>query len=142
MRTETNGTEKVHSLTAVLLEMKDEVVELVQTRISMLKRELVDNLAALKVGGTLALLSLSALGAAFVILNLAAVAVLAVWFLPSPYHWFYGLAIVGGAWLAVGLLLAYFAMNEFRTKGVVPMKTIHVLKADRDWLQMEVEGRV
>jgi len=47
-------------------------------------------------------------------------------------RWLSELVIVGGGWLAVGILLAFFARNEFRTKGVLPMKTIHVLKADKD----------
>ena len=48
--------------------------------------------------------------------------------------------ILGIVWLVAGAILAFLVRNHLRTRGLVPKKTIEVLKRDKRWLQNEAKG--
>jgi sugar phosphate permease len=68
------------------------------------------------------------------------VSVIAVAFWNNPYHWFFAFLILGIVWLVAGAILAFLVRNHLRTRGLVPKKTIEVLKRDKRWLQNEAKG--
>lgn len=127
------------SLRGLVREILDEFKEFAATRVQVMKSELQETIASVKVALPLSLLALVFLFSGFFLLTAAAVAIVAHAFAGSPYAWFFGLVIVGVVWTAVGAIAAYFAYNEFRAKGRFP-RTVGVLKADRAWLESEARG--
>src|SRR5437016_3002237 len=128
------------SLAEIIAEIKDEVKEFIQTRVALLQSELKDNISSLKKALPLAAIALVLLGTAYLLLTLALVALIAVAFWGNPYAWFFALLIVGGVWLLGGGMMAFFAYNQFCSHGLVPKKTVEVLKADKMWLESEARS--
>lgn len=129
------------SLAAIVAEVKDEVKEFVNTRVRMIKAELQEGLAAVKVALPLLIAALILGFIALLMFSLAIVVLLASAFPGSPYAWFYGFIIVGGVWIAFAGVSAYFAMNALRS-GVFPKHTVATLKADKVWLQAEARSQL
>lgn len=128
------------SLGEVVVEIKEELKEFLQTRVQILIAELREAVKNSKsgtiLGGTAALL----LGTAWLLLNLALVGLIAVAFWGSPYAWFYAFLIVGMFWAILGGMLGLAAARKFQ--GLAPKKTIEVLKQDKVWLQQEARSQV
>jgi uncharacterized membrane protein YqjE len=125
------------NLAAIIAELKDEIKDFVQTRVEMFKSEVRETLDAWKTAMPLAAVGVVLLATAYLLLTLAVVAVVAVAFWSSPYHWFFAFLIVGVVWSLGGGILGWMALREFQSKGLVPRKTIDVLKADKIWIQSE-----
>ena len=130
------------SLAEIVAEIKDELKEFIQTRVALLQSEFKDNMSSLKRALPLAGMALVLLGTAYLLLTLALVALVAVAFWGNPYAWFFALLIVGGVWLLFGAMLAFFAYNQFRSHGLMPKKTVEVLKADKMWLENQARSQV
>jgi uncharacterized membrane protein YqjE len=128
------------SLAAILTEMRNELQEFVQTRIELLRRELDEKVKTLKAALPLALVGITFLLTAFLLLSLALVAILAVAFEGNPFNWFFGFLIVGFVWLVIGGIAALSAKRALTEKGVIPRKTIQVLSGDKAWLQREAKN--
>jgi len=79
---------------------------------------------------------------AYILLTLALVAVVAVAFWNNPYHWFFAFLIVGVVWMLAGALAAFLGFRALKMHGLVPKKTIEVLRADKVWLQYEAGSRL
>ena len=129
------------TLAAVVHELKDEIKEFIQTRISMLKAELRDKLEAWKVSLPLVIVAVVLMGTAWLVLTAALVAIIAVAFRPSPFAAFYALAIVGVVYLVGGAFCAAFALAEMRKNGIVPERTLKILKEDGLWLRTEANAK-
>jgi uncharacterized membrane protein YqjE len=129
------------SLGEILGEMGEELKQFLNTRIEIIKSELHETIAALRVAVPLGLLTLVLLGTGFLLLTAAVVAIVASAFARSPYAWFYAFLIVGFVWIAMGGIAALFAYNELRSKGMFPKRTLQVLKADKDWLESETRTK-
>jgi len=125
------------NLAAIIAELKDEIKDFVQTRLEMFKSEVRETLDAWKTAIPLAAIAVVLLATAYVLLTIAVVAVVAVAFWSSPHHWFFAFLIVGVVWSLSGGILGWMALREFQSKGLLPRKTIEVLKADKIWIQSE-----
>ena len=125
------------NLAAIIAELKDEIKDFVQTRVEMFKSEVRETLDAWKTAIPLAATAVVLLATAYLLLTIAVVAVVAVAFWSSPYHWFFAFLVVGAVWLIGGGILGWMALREFQSKGLFPKKTMDVLKADKIWIQSE-----
>jgi uncharacterized membrane protein YqjE len=130
------------SLASLVAEIRDEIKEVVTTRVELFKSELRASLASLKAALPLALIAAVMLATAYLLLSLALVALIVVAFAGNPYRWFFALLIVGGIWLVIGGIAALFAVRRFQEHGFFPKKTAEVLRADKAWLQNELRGSV
>ena len=128
------------SLHELVREILNELKDFVNTRFQVIKAELQETMASLKFTVPLGLLAVVFILTAFLLLTSAAVALVAHAFAGSPWAWFFAFVIVGVVWTAGGVLAAFFAYNEFRSKGHFPKRTVEVLKADKAWLQSEVSN--
>jgi uncharacterized membrane protein YqjE len=135
-----NGNER--SLAAVVSELKDELKEFVTIRVQMFKSEMKDKVSSLKMAAILIAGGLFLGITAWFVLTAALISIIAVAFLPSPYAYFLAFAIVGIVYLLVGTILASFALRELRQRGLMPERTIRVLKQDQVWLQSEARQQV
>jgi len=130
------------SLAAIISEMRDELKQFVQTRIELLKREIQVNLGAIRATAPLIAVGVLFLTTAYLLLTIALVALIATAFVGSAYAWFYAFLIVGVVWLIIGAIAACMAVREFRKRGLMPRRTMGVLKADNIWLQQEAKGHL
>ena len=133
MRESGNG----RSLSDVVTEIKNEFVAFVQTRAAMAASELRENMKSLNSGARYLLAGVAFLATAYVLLTVAVVTLVAAAFWDNPYHWFLGFAAVGLLWAILGAVLTYLAVRQFRIRGLLPRRTIEVLKNDKVWLQQE-----
>ncbi len=138
-----HGNEKHgRSLGAILTEMKEELTEFTQTRLEMFQTEVRDKVQSLKVAVPLAALGALLLGTAYLLFTMAVVGLVVVFFRDNPYRWFFAFATVAVMWTLLGGIAGYFAKREFELSGVVPRKTIEVLKGDKLWIQAEAKNQI
>jgi uncharacterized membrane protein YqjE len=130
------------SLTGVLNEVKDEVKEFLQTRITMLKAELGEKMRTFKTALPMIITAVLLLWAAFVLFTLCLVGLVSVAFYDNPFRWFLSFIIVGVLYSIIGGMAAVFGLKELRAQGITPKKTIQVLKEDQIWLQHEARSQV
>ena len=132
-----NSTER--SLRGIILELKEEVKEFVQTRVQILSGE------ARMIGRRLAMaIPFALVGALFLSIGIflfviALVAVIAFALGADSLAWFYGFLVVGGFALIVGGITLLLARSELKHAGL-PKKTMEVLRQDKLWLQKETEA--
>lgn len=131
------GANNVRSLGAIVSELREEFKQFLNTRVEMLKSELHETLAGIRVAVPLALLTLMFMVTAFLLFSAAVVALVVSAFAGNPYAWFFGFIIVAALWIILGGAAAFFAYNEFRSKSVFPKRTLEVLKADKSWIETE-----
>ena len=130
------------SLGAILTEMKEELKEFAQTRIEMFKTELREKIKSLKVAAPLAAVGALLLGTAYLLFTMAVVGLVVAFFRDNPYRWFFAFAVVATLWMLLGGIAGYLAKREFELKGLVPRKTIEVLKGDKLWIQAEAKNQI
>jgi len=136
------NTEAGHarSLAEILGEAKNELKEFVETRVELLRREMNERLAVLKIAAPLAIVGALFLSTAFLLLSLGLVALFAAVFTGNDYRWFFGFLIVGFLWFVIGGTAAFLAKRRISKRSMVPQKTIEVLAADKAWLQNEARS--
>ncbi|HZQ24325.1 MAG TPA: phage holin family protein [Terriglobales bacterium] len=125
------------TLAEVISEIRDEVKDFLQTRVQMFKSELREKVSAWRSGVILGAIAAVFGLTAFWLLTLALVGLIAVVFWGSAYAFFFAFLIVGFVWLAMAGTAAFLAVRELRRQGILPEKTIAVLKQDKNWLQQE-----
>jgi uncharacterized membrane protein YqjE len=130
------------TLAEVVADIKEELKEFAQTRIQLFKEESRQKLALLKIAGVLAAVAVVLSTTAYLLLTLGLVAVIAAVFVNNPYRWVFGFFGVAILWTILGGIAAYFAKREFALKGIVPRRTLEVLKGDKIWLQHEAKDHL
>ena len=130
------------SLAAVIAEMKDELKEFAQTRIEMFKAEVQEKMKTLKIAAPLAAFGALLLMTGYLLFTMAFVGLAVAFFADNPYRWFFAFAIVAVLWTLLGGIAAYFAKREFEVKGLIPRRTIEVLKDDKIWIQTEAKNQL
>lgn len=130
------------TLAEVMAEIKDEIKDFAQTRIRLFKAESQQKLAILKVAAILAAVAVVMLATAYLLLTVGLAALIAALLTDNPYRWVFGFFGVALLWAVVGGIAAYFAKREFALKGIVPTRTIEVLKGDKIWIQHEAKNQL
>lgn len=130
------------SFAGVVNEVKDELKEFLQTRIAMLKSELGEKMRTFKAALPMLATAIVFLATAFLLLTLCLVALISVAFYGDPFRWFFSFLIVGVLYSIIGGMTAVFGLKELRAQGLMPKKTIKVLKEDQIWLQHEARTQV
>lgn len=129
-------------LAEALNDCKQELKGFASTRFEMLRAEMKEKVAGLKtalpalaIGGVLLLTS-------FFLFTGGLVYLVALIFAPAPYAYaaaffcvFALYALIGGACLAYG-------MRSLKARGLVPQRTLKILKDDQVWLQTEARSQL
>jgi hypothetical protein len=134
--------ENGRSLAALLAELKDELKSFLETRFNMLASELRDKVSAWKLALPTIAAGLVLLGTAWLLLTGALVAAVYVAFLGNAFAVAISLLLVGIAYAILGALAASFAYRGLADTGVLPRRTLRVLREDRLWLEDEVKTRI
>jgi Putative Actinobacterial Holin-X, holin superfamily III len=134
--------ENGRSIAQVLSDTKDELKQFVDTRIAMLKAELQEKLKMLKLAAPLAAAGVVLLVTAYLLFTLSLVGLVFAFLPDNAFRWCLAFFAVAVLWSLLGGVAAYFAKREFELKGVIPNRTIRVLKGDKIWIQAEVKNRI
>ena len=130
------------NFTALLAEMKEELQDFVQTRVAMFKAELREKLEILKTAAPLGAAAILFLGTAYLLFTFALVGLIAAALSENPYRWFIAALCIAFLWTIVGGTAAYLAKRELEANGLMPKRTIEVLKGDKMWVQSEVKNQI
>ncbi len=134
----TNGyAQNGRSVADVLQEFKAELKEFVITRLQLLRSELRQKVGGWKVGLPAITIGLALLAMAFVLFTGLLVAVIAMAFGSTGWGYALSFAIVFVIYGASGAVLSLYGWRKVREAGVVPEKTIKVLRQDGIWIQSE-----
>jgi hypothetical protein len=125
----------------ILLEMREELAEFVQTRVTMLRTELRVAWDKVKAAIPLAAVAVMFLTTAFLVFTGALVGLIQAAFPHSAYRWFFACLIVGVFWGIVGAVAAYLVLKNFKGRNMIPNRTLEVLKSDKLWFENEVRNR-
>lgn len=128
-----------YAFASLLKELKCELVEFLQTRAQLLFAEIRDKAGESRKIAALGGIALVFGSMAFLLLTLAAVALVAVAFWGSPFAFFWGLLIIGICYLLLGGIAGIAAYLGL--KSVAPQKTIKVLRDDKTWVRAEIIRR-
>jgi uncharacterized membrane protein YqjE len=129
------------SVAQVLAEFRDELKDFASTRITMLRTEMREKLAA-AAAALPAIAAGAILGAlALLFLSVALVAVIAAVIGGGAGAWAAAFAIVGVLFLLTAAVSIWFAVNRLKASRLIPERTLRVLKQDQIWLQNEVQTR-
>lgn len=130
------------SIADVVNEAKVEFKEFAETRIAMLQSEIREKVEQIKASAPLmvvgALLGLTA----FLVLTAALICLVYVPFAGSRYAMFLACLIVGVVYAIFGGGLLAVGYRGISKKGLVPERTIKVLKDDKNWLQNEARTQL
>ena len=138
----TNHINHERNISEVLTDIKTELKDFVQTRIAMFKAELQEKVQTIKTVAPLAAVAAVLLGTAYLLLTLALVGLAAAFLPDNQYRWFLAFLAVAVLWAILGGIAAYLAKREFEIKGLLPKRTIEVLKDDKVWVQAEVKNQI
>lgn len=130
------------SVAQVVSELKNDAMDFVTTRLQMLKQEMDEKLSVWKTA--IPILAFAALigTTAFLAITFAIVAFFAAIFQPSPYAWCFGALIVTAIYFFAAVGMFYLGKRELTQAGVVPKRTLHVLKQDQVWIRNEARSQV
>jgi uncharacterized membrane protein YqjE len=130
------------TLAEVVTDIKEELKDFAQTRIRLFKAEFQQKLTSLKGAVLLTAVAVLFLASAYLLFTVGLVALIAALLADNPYRWVFGFFGVGVLWAIIGGVAAYFAKREFSVKGIVPTRTIEVLKGDKIWIQHEAKSQL
>lgn len=125
------------TLAGVVAELKDEFKEFANTRLAMLMSEMKEKAAAWKMALPAIIIGLVLLATCWLLLTGALVAVICVAFGDNPFAPAIALAIVGVCYALLGGIGVAFAIRSLREQGIMPRRTVRVLKDDQVWIANE-----
>jgi VIT1/CCC1 family predicted Fe2+/Mn2+ transporter len=136
------AVENNRSLAEVIVEVKGEIKDFAQTRFDMLRSELQERRRTWKTALPTIAVGVVLLATAWFVLTAALIAVLAAAFYPSRFAYFFSCLIVGLLYAIAGAIMAGLAVRTLKERGLVPQRTIKVLREDAAWMQTEARSHV
>jgi len=132
----------MENLPILLTRLGDEVMQLVDTKMSLLKVEVQEDVASfLRAGITIAIGAIVALigfALASVALALGISTQLAGTTLTTPGRYGLSFVIVGVVYLIVGTIIALVMKGRLAKQSLVPNRTVDEFRKDKEWLTNEL----
>jgi uncharacterized membrane protein YqjE len=132
-------TNDIETLPSLFGRLGDDIVKLLDTKLSLAKIEIKEDATAL--GRQAAMIGLGAITAAvgFALLNVALAFFVSTFFEYSePVNYALGFVISGIAYLAIGGILIMIMKNRMASSQLVPERTVDELRKDKQWLKNEI----
>ncbi|MFB3813662.1 MAG: phage holin family protein [Terriglobales bacterium] len=136
------AVEDTRTMAGVIAELKDEAKDFARTRLEILRTEYRDKIKAWKMAVPLLAVAAVLLLTAWLVFTGALISIIAAAFYPSRLAAFFGFVIVAVAYALGGVVCYSFARREIKEQGIVPERSIKVLKDDAAWLQSEAKTQV
>lgn len=129
-------------LPGLFSKMADELVQLFDTKLALLKIELKEEVDAYTRGGIMILIGGVVVAVGFALLNVAIAFLISVLFegsqLSQPVRYALGFIITAAIYLVAGAATIVIARNRLAKQSLVPKQTVAELERDKKWLQKEV----
>jgi uncharacterized membrane protein YqjE len=122
----------------IVHELKNEFIEFIATRIAMFNSEMSEKARTWKMAAPSLVIGGVMLFTAWFLLTACLVALVAMAF-NAPWNYAIALALVGAAYLFIGILIASMGWKRLKETRLTPERTIRTLKEDQVWLQTEVK---
>ena len=130
------------SFAEVLNECKEELKELVSTRLEMLRGEMQEKLANVKVALPALVVGAMLLLAAFFLFTWGLVSLIAMAMIGKPYAYTVAFFVVFALYAMAGGATAAYGLKTLSSQGLTPERTLRVLKQDQIWLQSEARTQL
>lgn len=136
------GTTENDSLPSLFTRLGDDVMQLFDTKLSLLKVEIKEEANAFARASTMIALGgvIAAIG--FALVNVAVAFGVSILFanadLSQPAKYALGFVITGAFYLVVGGLVVSVMKNRLSKVDVVPNRTVEELRKDKQWLKNEL----
>ena len=141
-KTLSTGTAENANLPSLFTRLGDDVMQLFDTKLSLLKVEIKEEANAFARAGTLIALGgvIAAIG--FALLNVAVAFGVSILFananLSQPAQYALGFVITGVFYLVIGGLIVSVMKSRLSKVEVVPNRTVEELRKDKQWLKNEL----
>ena len=136
------GVNHARSVAAILTDMQSELRQFVETRIAMFRTEIRDKANVLKVAAPLAAAGILFLITGYFLFMISLVGLVFAFLPNNAFRWCMAFLVVAIFCSIVGGLATYFAKRELEPKGLLPSRTLGVLKGDKAWLRSEVKTQI
>ena len=132
--------EQPKSVGEVLHDIKDELKEFALTRYQMLQTEITEKLTSWKMAAPMLGVAIVLVLGGFLTLTFLLIAVIAE-AVGGEWAWTIGAASVTVVYLLGAGICGWLGYREVKDTGVVPEKTMRVLKQDQQWIQREATSQ-
>lgn len=129
-------------LSQTMHEAASELRDFVETRVAMLLSEMREKLSNLKFAAPLLAFGALCMVSTWLLITGALVAVLNVVFAGSVYGPFLSLVIIGVLYAIAGGGALWMAIGRIKKQGIIPKRTIEVLKEDKVWIENEARTQL
>lgn len=130
-----NGNGK--TIAGVINEARDELKDFFETRLQMFASEMKQKFSVWSVALPMFLVA-GAMGfLGFILLSFALVAAIAL-----AIGWGWAALVVGVLYCMTAGVVGFLAYREIKAEGVAPVRTLHVLKMDKIWLENEARTQI
>lgn len=132
----------MENLPSLFGRLGDDVTKLLDTKLSLLKVEIKEDVNAYVRGGVLIAVGGLVAAIGFALLNIALAFFVSTLFantgLSQPAKYALGFVITGAVYLAVGVILIVVMKKRLAAQGIVPERTVEELQKDKEWLKEEL----
>ena len=127
---------------ALVTKMAEQLTQLFDTKLSLLKVELKEEIGAYLRGGVIILVGTLLVLVGFALLNIAIAFLLSALFADSnfsqPVRYALGFIITAVIYLVAGSATIAIAKSRLAKQALVPKQTVAELERDKEWLQKEI----
>jgi uncharacterized membrane protein YqjE len=142
VRSEIQSRSETESLPNLLSRLSDDVLELLNSQVALLKVEIKEEANNFARGA--AMISVGAVIAAigFALLNIAIALGVSMLFVQAnfspPASYALGFVVTGVFYLVVGFVTVLIVKNRLKRQSLVPRRTVQELRKDKEWLTKEL----
>ena len=131
------------SLPALFAKMADELTQLFDTKLALLRVELKEEVSTYTRGAIMMLIGGVVVVVGFALLNVAIAFLVSTVFegsnLSQPVRYALGFILTSLIYLIAGGVVIVITKNRLARLGIVPKRTVAELERDKEWLQNEVK---
>lgn len=132
----------IESLPALFGRLGDDVMELLDTKLTLLKVEVKEDANAYIRGGVLIGIGGVVAAVGFALLNVAVAFFVSTAFantaLSQPAKYALGFVITGALYLVIGSIIVVVMKNRLAKRDLVPNRSVDELRKDKQWLKKEI----
>jgi uncharacterized membrane protein YqjE len=130
------------SLANLITRLGDNVMELVNSQLALLKVEIKEEANAYARGAAMIAFGAAVAVVGFALLNVAIAFAVSTLFAKAnfsqPASYALGFLATGGFYLIVGAIIALVMKNRLAKQNLVPKRTVQELRKDKEWLKNEL----
>src|SRR5436190_10844181 len=140
----TSSADNSDSLPSLVERLLDDVAQLFDQKLALLKIELKEDLAAYVRGGIVMIAAGLVAAVGFALANIALAFAVSTFFanlqISQPARYALGFAVTGAGYVVIGTIAILITRGRLVKVGIVPRRTLNELEKDKEWLQKEIEG--